>query len=44
MKEKARLIFRVFDLLATIETEENQPTVNLIKGYLYGLMEEEEPQ
>ncbi len=40
MKQKQRLIFRILDLLAIIETSKNQPIVNRIKGYLFELLDE----
>ena len=41
MNRKKRLIFRIMDLLETIETPKNQPTVNQIRGLLYSLLHEE---
>lgn len=38
MKRKKWLIFRILDLLSLIETPKNQPTCNLIRGYLYELL------
>lgn len=40
MTEKERLIFRIIKLLNLIETTENQPIINQIKGYLYNLYED----
>ena len=39
MSEKNRLIFRIFDLLALIETRRNQPIIRQIQGMLYNLLE-----
>lgn len=38
MKKEKWLIFRILDLLATLETTENQPVINQIRGYLFSLM------
>ena len=35
------LIFRILDLLAIIETSENQPIINQIKGLLFNLLKED---
>lgn len=40
MNYKKRLIFRIFDLLALIETEKNQPIIHQIRGLLFNLMED----
>lgn len=40
MNYKKRLIFRIFDLLALIETKKNQPIINQIRGLLFNLMED----
>ncbi len=40
MNEQKWLIFRVLDLLETIKTKKNQPVINLIRGYLFRLMDE----
>lgn len=42
MNRKKRLIFRILDLLAIIETEKNQPIVNQIRGLVFSLIEEDE--
>lgn len=39
MNEKKWLIFRILDLLALIENQENQPIINQIKGYLFELLD-----
>lgn len=41
MNRKKWLIFRILDLLSTLETPKNQPTVNQIRGLLYNLLEED---
>lgn len=38
MKEKRRLIVRLFDILATIETEDNQSRIREIEGILYEIL------
>lgn len=40
MKNKNWLIFRIFDLLALIETPKNQPIIRQIQGLLYSLMDD----
>lgn len=40
MSRKKWLIFRIFDLLAIIETKENQPIIRQIQGLLYSLMDD----
>ncbi len=40
MNRKRWLIFRIFDLLALIETTENQPIIRQIQGLLYSLMDD----
>ena len=39
MKELKRLVFRILDLLAMIETPKNQPIVNRIKGLIYEILD-----
>lgn len=41
MRRKKRLIFRIFDLLAIIETEKNQPIIRQIQGLLYEILHNE---
>lgn len=38
-KRKKRLIYQALNYLELIETETNQPLVNLIRGILYELLE-----
>lgn len=38
MNRKKWLIFRILDLLATLETTKNQPIINQIRGLLYELL------
>nr|DAO17645.1 MAG TPA: hypothetical protein [Caudoviricetes sp.] len=40
MNYKKWLIYRIFDLLALIETPENQPIIRQIQGLLYNLMDD----
>ncbi len=40
MNYKKWLIYRIFDLLALIETQENQPIIRQIQGLLYNLMDD----
>lgn len=40
MTNRKRLIFRIFDLLALIETPKNQPIIRQIQGLLYILMDD----
>ena len=44
MNEKVRLIFQVLNLLATIETKENQPVIRQIQGILYELLNRDNQQ
>lgn len=39
MKEMKRLVYRILDLLAMIENQRNQPTVNRIKGLIYEILD-----
>lgn len=39
MKELKRLIIRIFDLLALIENNKNQPLVQQIRGLLYEILD-----
>ena len=39
IKELKRLVFRILDLLAMIETPNNQPIVNRIKGLIYEILD-----
>lgn len=38
MSEKRRLIIQALNYLEIIETEDNQPIVNLIRGLLYEML------
>ncbi len=40
MSYKKWLIFQILNLVNLIETPENQPTVNRIRGLLYNLLEQ----
>lgn len=42
MNYKRRLIVRIFNLLELIETKNNQPIVNEIRGLLHALINEPE--
>lgn len=40
-KRKRRLIFQALNYLEIIETKKNQPLVNLVRGILYELLDNE---
>ncbi len=40
MNKEKWLIYRIFDLLALIETPKNQPIIRQIQGLLYRLMDD----
>ncbi len=40
-KEKRRLIFQALNYLEIMETKENQPLANLIRGILYEILNNE---
>ncbi len=40
MNRKKWLIYRIFDLLSLIETNENQPIIRQIQSLLYSLMDD----
>lgn len=42
MKQTKRLVMMIFTLLDTIENQQNQPTVNKIRGLIYELLDQTE--